>query len=126
MRLPTLTITSLVCCALTAAPVFTAVKGKPSKPAAKPDGSALFKQHCARCHGPNGNSIDPRMPALAAQRADWLEAVLEAYRKGARKSAAMSAMSASLGEGDIKALAAHYARQTARPVVYVLVPGNRP
>jgi cytochrome c553 len=52
--------------------------------------------------------------------------VLEAYRKGARKSAAMSAMSASLSDADVKALAAHYSRQSARPVVYVLVPGSRP
>jgi cytochrome c553 len=92
----------------------------------KPLSLAEWSQRCDRCHGTNGNSIDPRIPALAAQRADWLETVLEAYRKGARKSTAMSAMSASLGERDVKALAAHYARQTARPVVYVLVPGNRP
>jgi cytochrome c553 len=85
-----------------------------------------WTQRCDRCHGPNGNSTEPLMPALAAQRAEWLQAVLEAYRKGTRKSTAMSAMSASLGESDIKALAAHYARQAARPVVYVLVPGSRP
>jgi cytochrome c553 len=83
-------------------------------------------ERCDRCHGPNGNSIEPLMPALAAQRAEWLESVLDAYRKGARKSSAMSAMSASLSETDIKALAAHYSRQPARPVVYVLVPGKRP
>jgi cytochrome c553 len=35
----------------------------------------------------------------------------------------MAAMSALLGEADVKALAAHYTRQNARPVVYVLVPG---
>ena len=83
-------------------------------------------ERCDRCHGANGNSIDPLMPALAAQRADWLESALEAYRKGARRSSAMSAMSASLTEADVKALAAHYSRQAARPVVYVLVPGRRP
>jgi cytochrome c553 len=38
----------------------------------------------------------------------------------------MAAMSAQLTEEDVKALAAHYARQTARPVVYVLVPGGKP
>ena len=59
-------------------------------------------------------------------RADWLEAVLVAYRKGARKSTALSAMSASLSDADVRALAAHYSRQPARPVVYVLVPGSRP
>jgi cytochrome c553 len=92
----------------------------------KPLTLAEWTQRCDRCHGPNGNSIEPLMPALAAQRADWLEAVLEAYRKGARKSTAMSAMSASLSDADVKALAAHYARQPARPVVYVLVPGKTP
>lgn len=81
---------------------------------------------CDRCHGANGNSAEPHVPALAAQRADWLAQSLDAYRKGERKSTAMAAMSALLTEADVKALAAHYARQSARPVVYVLVPGNRP
>lgn len=92
----------------------------------KPLSLAEWTERCERCHGANGNSIDPLMPALAAQRADWLEAVLNAYRTGARKSPAMSAMSASLSEADVRALAAHYARQAARPVVYVLVPEKRP
>ncbi len=83
---------------------------------------AQWAERCDRCHGPNGNSIEPAIPALASQRSDWLEAALEAYRKGVRKSVAMSAMSASLSEADVKALAAHYSRQAARPVVYVLVP----
>ena len=77
---------------------------------------------CDRCHGVNGNSTDPVVPALAAQRADWLEQVLMAYRGGARKSGAMSAMSTSLTEADVKDLAAHYARQSARPVTYVVIP----
>jgi cytochrome c553 len=77
---------------------------------------------CDRCHGVNGNSTDPLVPAIAAQRADWLEQVLNAYRTGARKSTAMSAMSASLGEADVKDLASHYSRQTARPVTYVVIP----
>jgi cytochrome c553 len=92
----------------------------------KPLSLGEWVQRCDRCHGPNGNSIEPTMPALAAQRADWLEAVLNAYRKGARKSTAMSAMSASLSDADVRALAAHYSRQPARPVVYVLVPGMKP
>lgn len=77
---------------------------------------------CERCHGVNGNSTDPTVPAIAAQRADWLEQVLVAYRTGARKSTAMSAMSSSLSDSDVKELAAHYARQTARPVTYVVIP----
>jgi len=92
----------------------------------KPLSLAEWISRCDRCHGANGNSIEPLIPALAAQRVDWLEPVLEAYRNGERKSSAMAAMSALLGEADVKALAAHYARQNARPVVYVLVPGARP
>lgn len=92
----------------------------------KPLSLADWAARCDRCHGANGNSIEPQIPALAAQRADWLEVALDAYRKGERKSTAMAAMSAQLTEEDVKALAAHYARQTARPVVYVLVPGGKP
>ena len=92
----------------------------------KPLSLADWVSRCDRCHGVNGNSVEPQIPALAAQRADWLELALEAYRKGERKSTAMAAMSAQLTEQDVRALAAHYARQTSRPVVYVLVPGGRP
>jgi len=77
---------------------------------------------CDRCHGVNGNSTDPVVPAIAAQRADWLEPVLNAYRTGARKSIAMSAMSSGLSEADVKDLAGHYARQAARPVTYIAIP----
>ena len=38
---------------------------------------------------------------------------------------AMSAMSASLSEADIKDLAAHYSRQSARPVTYVVIPAKK-
>jgi len=92
----------------------------------KPLSLGELASRCDRCHGANGNSVEPLIPALAAQRAEWLERTLEAYRKGERKSAAMAAMSALLSETDVKALAAHYSRQTARPVVYVLVPGGKP
>lgn len=88
----------------------------------KPLGLAEWVDRCDRCHGVNGNSIDPTIPALASQRADWLETVLSAYRTGARKSSAMSAMSSQLTEPDIKEVAAYYSRQPARPVAYVIVP----
>ena len=82
-------------------------------------------ERCERCHGRNGNSIEPLIPALASQRLDWLETALDAYRKGERKNSTMTAMAALLTENDVKALSAHYARQAARPAVYVLVPGEK-
>jgi cytochrome c553 len=88
----------------------------------KPLSTAGWAQRCDRCHGVNGNSIDPRSPALAAQRADYLSKVLHAYRTGARRSPAMAAMSAVLSEEDVERLAAHYARQQSRAFVYMIVP----
>ena len=81
-------------------------------------------QRCDRCHGINGNSTDPLSPALAGQRADYLEKVLLDYRKRVRKSPAMAAMSDGLTEADIENLAAHYARQNARAVVFVIPPAR--
>ena len=88
----------------------------------KPMSTEEVAERCNRCHGVDGNSTDPRTPAIAAQRADYLEPVLRAYRKGERKSSAMSAMLDGMSEDDIADLAAHYSRQKARGVVYVPVP----
>ena len=88
----------------------------------RPLTTAEWSERCDRCHGPGGNSTDPMMPRLAAQRADWLEQILQAYRTGARKSTAMAAMSALMSEADVRDLAAYYARQTARAVTYVVLP----
>jgi cytochrome c553 len=88
----------------------------------KPLTTAEWAQRCDRCHGVDGNSTDPRLPALAAQRVDYLEKVLHAYRTGARKSPQMAAMSEGLTEADVANLSAYYARQKARAVVYIALP----
>lgn len=85
---------------------------------------AEMAQRCDRCHGVDGNSTDPRSPALAAQRTDYLERVLRMYRTGERKSKAMTAMLDGLSDADLDALAAHYARQKARAVIYVPLPSK--
>ena len=90
----------------------------------KPMSTAEWAERCDRCHGINGNSTDPRSPMLAAQRADYLEKVLHAYRKGERKSPEMAAMSEVLTEADVENLASHYSRQKARAVVYVTLPSK--
>jgi cytochrome c553 len=83
-----------------------------------------WAEKCDRCHGLNGNSTRPEVPALAAQRLDYLEAALGAYQSGARKSSEMTAMSSILTPDDIKGLAAHYAHEKARPVVFITVPSK--
>jgi len=91
----------------------------------KPLTTAEMAERCDRCHGVDGNSTDPRSPALAAQRTDYLEKVMRGYRKGERKSKAMSAMLDEVSDADIESLAAHYARQKARSIVYVPVPASK-
>jgi len=98
---------------------------QPQQPkVSKPLTTEEWAQRCDRCHGVNGNSTDPRLPFLAAQRVDYLQKVLHAYRTGARKSPQMAAMSAVLTEDDVENLAAHYARQQARAFVYVILPAK--
>jgi cytochrome c553 len=90
----------------------------------KPLSTAEWAQRCDRCHGVDGNSTDPSLPALAAQRVDYLAKVLHAYRKGERKSPQMAAMSEVLTETDVENLAVYYAHKKARSVVYVTVPSK--
>jgi cytochrome c553 len=90
----------------------------------KPMTTEEMAQRCDRCHGVGGNSTDPRSPALAAQRPEYLERVMRAYQKGERKSKAMTAMLDGLSEADVVSLAGHYARQKARTVVYVPLPSK--
>jgi len=96
---------------------------QPRRPAVrKPLTTAELAARCDRCHGVNGNSTDPRSPALAAQRADYLEPAMRAYQKGVRKSKAMTAMLDGLADAEIERLAAHYAGQRARSVVFIILP----
>ncbi len=88
----------------------------------KPLTADEWAQRCDRCHGLNGNSTDPRLPALAGQRFDYLQAVLKDYRGRARKNATMAAMSDVLSDGDIRNLAAHYSRQKAKAVMFIAIP----
>lgn len=88
----------------------------------RPLSTAEWIQRCDRCHGVGGNSTDPRTPAIAAQRADYLDKVLHAFQKGERKDSVMAAMASTLSDADITGLAGYYARQKARAFVYVTVP----
>jgi cytochrome c553 len=90
----------------------------------KPLTAEEWAQRCDRCHGTNGNSTDPRLPALAGQRFDYLDQVLKDYRGRARKNAQMAAMSDVLSDGDIRNLAAYYSRQKAKAVMFIAIPGK--
>jgi len=87
-----------------------------------PSTTQEWTQKCDRCHGLNGNSTDPRIPALAAQRVEYLQTALHEFQTGSRKSPEMHAMSDVLSEDDIKNLATYYAHQKARAVVFMPAP----
>jgi cytochrome c553 len=89
-----------------------------------PSTTQQWTQKCDRCHGLNGNSIDPRIPALASQRVEYLQTALHEFQTGARSSAEMHAMSDVLSADDIKNLATYYAHQKARAVVFMPAPNK--
>lgn len=90
----------------------------------KPVTIAEWAERCNRCHGINGNSTDPRFPMLASQRVEYLQKALQEYRAHKRKSTAMVPMAEGLSEDEIAHLAAYYAHQKARAVLFVPLPGK--
>jgi cytochrome c553 len=89
--------------------------------AAEPD--ALSQIHaqriavtvCGTCHGPQGNSTQPKFPRLAGQNANYLATQLKAFRSQSRGDpdaiGYMWGMAAELDDDTIAALAAYYAAQ---------------
>jgi cytochrome c553 len=75
---------------------------------------------CARCHGGDGSGAvtGGEAPNLTIQDAAYLQAVLEAYSRGSRKSGFMQNIAAQLSGEQIAALAHYYAElpsQAAAP-----------
>jgi len=70
---------------------------------------------CGTCHGPTGNSTQPKFPRLAGQNANYLATQLKAFRSQARGDpdaiGYMWGMAAELDDDTIAALAAYYAAQ---------------
>jgi cytochrome c553 len=66
---------------------------------------------CARCHGPDGSGAvtGGEAPNLTIQNADYLQAALNAYTSGARKSGFMQNIAAQLSGAQISALSGYYA-----------------
>jgi len=70
---------------------------------------------CGACHGPNGNSEQPRFPRLAGQNANYLVTQLRAFRDETRGDpdaiGYMWGMARQLDDATIDALASYYSRQ---------------
>lgn len=74
---------------------------------------------CGTCHGPDGNSMNPKYPRLAGQNANYLAAQLKAFRAQTRGDpdaiGYMWGMASQLDDDSIQALAAYYSAQKAEP-----------
>jgi cytochrome c553 len=72
-------------------------------------------ENCIGCHGiPGYKASFPevyRVPMIGGQSAKYLEAALNAYRKGDRKHPSMNGIAGSLSDQDIADVAAYYSQQ---------------
>lgn len=70
---------------------------------------------CIGCHGiPGYKSSYPEVysvPMIGGQSAKYIEAALNAYKKGERKHPTMRAIAGSLNDQDIADLSAYYSQQ---------------
>lgn len=64
---------------------------------------------CSACHGPQGTSLVPDFPSLAAQSATYLYLQLRAFKDGSRANDVMRPQVESLSDQDMKDLSAYYA-----------------
>ncbi|MFZ5466638.1 MAG: c-type cytochrome [Pseudomonadota bacterium] len=73
-----------------------------------PSGKALYKAHCALCHGAQGHGVPPMFPGLVSKPVDAYAAMLRNYREG-HGHKVMVEMARSLNEqqlGDLLAFIA--------------------
>lgn len=97
----------------------------PGARADEPDAAArLYAQKvaitvCGTCHGPHGNSTQPKFPRLAGQNANYLVAQLKAFRSQTRGDpdaiGYMWGMASELDDATVAALAGYYGAQKAEP-----------
>ena len=79
---------------------------------------------CAACHGPEGNSQNPAIPALAGQPAQMIATQLFQFREGNRKDSQMSPMAEKLSNSEMNDLAAYFASVKPIPTAYKSAPQN--
>ena len=70
---------------------------------------------CANCHGTDGHARGDLIKPLAGVPADRMVATLTGYRSGALPATVMHQIAKGFSDDQIKAIAAYYAAQPARP-----------
>lgn len=69
---------------------------------------------CSSCHGPDGNSPNPKIPSLAGQPEFFILNQLVLMREGVRPIEQMDSFVKFLKDDEIVALAQHFSRKTPR------------
>jgi len=75
---------------------------------------------CVACHGPGGDGVGANFPGLSGQHASYIENQFTAWQDGDRQNdpnELMASVAKRLTEEEIKAVAAWFASQPARPSV---------
>jgi cytochrome c553 len=72
-------------------------------------------QTCFACHGPDGRSATPEVPALAGQPPEFVVTQLHLFRDGGRNDAQMAPMTVNLTDQDISDLAEFFAQVSPAP-----------
>jgi len=89
-----------------------------AKPALKPDlakGQAISTQVCGACHTSDGSRGAPANPILQGQHPEYLVKQLTEFKTGKRNNAIMKGFASTLGEEDMRHVAAFYAGKTVKP-----------
>jgi len=71
-------------------------------------------QLCATCHGPDGNSPDPKIPSIAGQPKLFIETQLVLIREELRKSELMLPVVRGMKDPEIIRLADHFSKLPSR------------
>jgi cytochrome c553 len=79
---------------------------------------------CAACHGEGGNSVNPQVPSLAGQPAQFISTSLFMFREGNRKDDQMTPMAKPLSNAEMNDLAAYFAAQKQAPPKHRSKPEN--
>jgi len=69
---------------------------------------------CASCHGPDGNSPDPKIPSIAGQPKLFIETQLVLFREELRKSEQMLPIVRGMKDPEIIQLAEHFSKLPAK------------
>jgi cytochrome c553 len=95
---------------LSIVPVLVVGVGLASPSARAADEIEAKVQVCAKCHGKNGVSIDPKtIPVIWGQQQSYLMKQLRDFRTGARANPIMAPIARDLAEADLRKIAVWFA-----------------